>query len=296
MGAWFAVVRRVVGRSMARVSDDVTMGEMEHLPLMGGPLLPAQRRQHIIEFLHRHGAVTLQQMASALRVSISTLRRDLDTLADEGLVDRTHGGALLRHQEYSTFEPEFAAALELSPLEKQRIGQVAAEALLPGQSVIFDSGSTVREAAIAAAARNIEILAVTNDIEIAQILGSSRAMRVHVFGGQLRSGSNTLIGDDVLAGASRIRADVLLFGAHAVTEGFVSEASSEVAGVKRALMRAATSKRLLVDSSKFRPRVFMTVCEVSELDEVVTDEGAPRDEVERIRGAGAKLTIARRSH
>ena len=280
---------------MARVSDDVTMGEMEHLPLMGGPLLPAQRRQHIIEFLHRHGAVTLQQMASALRVSISTLRRDLDALADEGLVDRTHGGALLRHQEYSTFEPEFAAALELSPLEKQRIGQVAAEELLPGQSVIFDSGSTVREAAIAAAARNIEILAVTNDIEIAQILGACRAMRVHVFGGQLRSGSNTLIGDEVLAGASRIRADVLLFGAHAVTEGVVSEASSEVAGVKRALMRAATSKRLLVDSSKFRPRVFMTVCEVSELDEVITDEGAPRDEVERIRGAGAKLTVARRS-
>ncbi len=272
------------------------MGEMEHVQLMAGPLLPAQRRQHIIEFLHRHGAVTLQQMASALRVSLSTLRRDLDALAEEGLVDRTHGGALLRHQEYSTFEPEFAAALELSPLEKQRIGQVAAEALLPGQSVIFDSGSTVREAAIAVAARNIEILAVTNDIEIAQILGSSRAIRVHVFGGQLRSGSHTLIGDDVLAGASRIRADVLLFGAHAVTEGVVSEASSEVAGVKRALMRAATAKRLLVDSSKFRPRVFMTVCEVAELDEVITDEAAPRDEVERIRGAGAKLTIARRSH
>ena len=158
------------------------------------------------------------------------------------------------------------------------------------------SGSTVREAAIAVAARNIEILAVTNDIEIAQILGSSRAIRVHVFGGQLRSGSHTLIGDDVLAGASRIRADVLLFGAHAVTESVVSEASSEVAGVKRALMRAATAKRLLVDSSKFRPRVFMTVCEVAELDEVITDEAAPRDEVERIRGAGAKLTIARRSH
>lgn len=270
------------------------MSEIEHLPLIGGHLLPAQRRQHIIEFLHRHGAVTLQQLASALRVSLSTLRRDLDALADEGLVDRTHGGALLRHQEYSTFEPEFAAALELSPLEKQRIGQLAAEALVPGQSVIFDSGSTVREAAIAAAARNIEILGVTNDVEIAQILGSSRSIRVHVFGGQLRSGSNTLIGDEVLAGASRIRADVLLFGVHALTEGVLSEASSEVAGVKRALMRSATSKRLLVDSSKFRPRVFMTVCEIGEIDEIITDDGAPQDEVERIRGAGVKLTIARR--
>ena len=272
------------------------MGEMEHVQLMAGPLLPAQRRQHIIEFLHRHGAVTLQQMASALRVSLSTLRRDLDALAEEGLVDRTHGGALLRHQEYSTFEPEFAAALELSPLEKNRIGTAAAEALIPGQSVIFDSGSTVREAALAVAARNIEILAVTNDIEIAQILGSSRSIRVHVFGGQLRSGSNTLIGDEVLAGSRLIRADVLLFGAHAVTEGVVSEASSEVAAVKRALMGSATSKRLLVDSSKFRPRVFMTVCDLSGVDEVITDDGAPLDEIERIRGAGVKLTMVRRPH
>lgn len=281
---------------MTRIADDLTMGDMDGLQLMSAPLLPAQRRQHIIEFLHRHGAVTLQQMASALRVSLSTLRRDLDALAEEGLVDRTHGGALLRHQEYSTFEPEFAAALELSPLEKNRIGTAAAEALIPGQSVIFDSGSTVREAALAVAARNIEILAVTNDIEIAQILGSSRSIRVHVFGGQLRSGSNTLIGDEVLAGSRLIRADVLLFGAHAITEGVVSEASSEVAAVKRALMGSATSKRLLVDSSKFRPRVFMTVCDLSGVDEVITDDGAPLDEIERIRGAGVKLTMVRRPH
>ncbi len=257
------------------------------------PLLPAQRRQHIIDFLHRHGAVTLQQLASALRVSLSTLRRDLDSLSEEGIVDRTHGGALLRHQQYSTFEPDFAAALELSPQEKSLIGLAAAESLVPGQSVIFDSGSTVLECARAVVVRKIEILAVTNDIQIAQILGTSPYARVHLFGGQLRPGSNTLIGEEVLAGARAIRADVLLFGAHAVTDGVVSETSSDVAAVKRALMQSATSRRLLVDSSKFRPRVFMSVCKVSELDEIITDDGAPTDEIERIRGAGVKLSIAR---
>ena len=271
------------------------MSELLKVPLQASPLLPAQRRQKIIDFLHRHGAATLQQLASGLRVSLSTLRRDLDALADEGLVDRTHGGALLRHQQYSTFEPEFAAALELSPQEKSLIGMAAAESLVAGQCVIFDSGSTVQEAARAVAARNIEILAVTNDIQIAQILGASPALRVHVFGGQLRPGSNTLVGDEVLAGARSIRADVLLFGAHAVTDGVVSETSSEVAAVKRALMQSATSCRLLVDSSKFRPRVFMSVCEVTELAEVITDDGAPQEEIERIHGAGVKLTVARRA-
>ena len=263
--------------------------------LESAPLLPVQRRQRIADFLHHHGAVTLQQLADALHVSLSTLRRDLDSQAAEGVVERTHGGAVLKHQQYSTFEPHFTAALELSPQEKSRIGRAAAESLLPGQSVIFDSGSTVMEAAKAVAARNIEIIAVTNDIEIAQILNASPAVRVHVLGGQLRPDSNTLVGEDVKNSARAIRADVLFLGAHAVTEGVISETSPEVAAVKRVLMQSANSVRLLVDSSKFRPRVFMSVCNVTELDEIITDDAAPLEELERIRAAGVKLTIAGKS-
>lgn len=255
------------------------------------PLLPAQRRQRIVEFLHRHGAVTLQQLEQALRVSMSTLRRDLDALAADGEVDRTHGGALLRHQEYSTFEPDHTAAAELSPLEKQAIGRAAAEGLLPRQSVIFDSGSTVLEAARAAVQMNIPLTAVTNNLVIAQVLGTSPLIQVHVFGGLLRHGSNTLTGDALIDGVRAIGVDVLLMGIHAVTEGELTETAPEVAAVKRALLKAAASKRLLVDSSKFRPRTFMRVASVTELDEVITDEGVPREEIERMRALGVKLTL-----
>lgn len=257
------------------------------------PLLPALRRQRIAEFLHHHGAVTLQQLAEALHVSLSTLRRDLDALAEEGIVERTHGGAILRHLQYSTFEPNIAAARDLSPREKRLVGAAAADSLVPGQSVIFDSGSTVLEAARAVVARKIPIVAVTNDIEIAQVLNSSPLVQVHIFGGQLRPGSNTVVGEQVQNAAKLICADVLFFGAHAVTDNIVSETSPEVAAVKRALMRSATSCRLLVDASKFRPRVFMTVCDMTEIAEVITDESAPQDELERIRSAGVKVVIAR---
>lgn len=256
-------------------------------------LLPIQRRNHIAEFLRLHGVVTLQQLAESLPVSLSTLRRDLDALAEEGIIERTHGGAFLKHQQYSTFEPNIAAARDLSPREKRMVGFAAAEALLPGQSVIFDSGSTVLEAAIALVARKIEIVAVTNDIEIAQTLNSSPLIQTHVLGGQMRSGSNTLIGEQLQNAARAIRADVLLLGAHAVTDNVVSETSPEVAAVKRTLMQSANSCRLLVDASKFRPRVFMTVCNLSDLSEVITDEGAPQEDLERIRASGVKLTIAK---
>jgi DeoR family transcriptional regulator of aga operon len=257
------------------------------------PLLPAQRRQRIVEFLRRHGAVTLQQLEQALRVSMSTLRRDLDALAADGEVDRTHGGALLRHQEYSTFEPDHTAAAELSPLEKQAIGRAAADELLPRQSVMFDSGSTVLEAARAAVQRNIPLTAVTNNLAIAQLLGSSPLIQVHVLGGVLRQGGNTLTGDALIDGARAIGVDVLLMGIHAVTEGELTETAPEVAAVKRALLKGAASKRLLVDSSKFRPRTFMRVASATEFDEIITDEGIPEEEIERMRGLGVKLTLVR---
>jgi DeoR family transcriptional regulator of aga operon len=260
-------------------------------------LLPVQRRRQIVEFLQRHGAVTLQQLEEALRVSLSTLRRDLDTLAIDGLVDRAHGGALLRHQhqEYSTFEPGHAAAAELSPQEKRSIGEAAAAALTARQSVIFDSGSTVLEAARAAVRRGIPLTAVTNDLAIAQVLGGGALIQVHVLGGTLRAGSNTLTGDVLIESARAISADVLLLGAHAISAGVLTETVPEVAAVKKALLHAARCRVLLIDSSKFRPRTFMRIAAVTEVDEVITDDGAPSEELEHLRAAGVKVTIVHRN-
>jgi DeoR family transcriptional regulator of aga operon len=255
------------------------------------PLLPPQRRERIIGFLQRHGAVTLQQLAQALDVSLSTLRRDLDSLEAEGLLARTHGGAILRQQHYSTFEPDASAAAEPSPREKRAIGIAAVAALQPGQSVIFDSGTTVMEAARAALERRIPLVTVTNDLAIAQLLGSSALVRVHVLGGQMRPGSNTLTGDAVLHASRDIRADVLLLGAHAVTNGEISETLPEVAAVKRAFIAAAARKVLLVDASKFRPSAFMRVCSLAELDELVADRGAPPADTDGARSAGISVTL-----
>ena len=253
------------------------------------PLLPPQRRDRIVGFLRRSGAATLQQLSQALDVSPSTLRRDLDALEAEGILDRTHGGALLRQQPYSTFEPDPQTAAILSPDEKRAIGRAAAASLTPGQSVLFDSGSTVLEAARAVLERGIALTAATNDLAIAQLLGASPLIRVLVLGGQLRAGSHTLVGDAVIEAARAINADVLLMGAHAVTGGEVSETLPEVAAVKRAFLRAASSRRLLVDVSKFRPRAFMTVCGIADFQQVVTDDALPRAEVDAVHAAGVAL-------
>lgn len=262
-------------------------------PLAVVSLLPAQRRQRIVDFLRQHGAVTLTQLEQALDASVSTLRRDLDLLAADGVIDRTHGGALLRQQGYSAFEPDAQASSELSPREKRAIGQAAAERLQPHQSVIFDSGSTVLEAARAAVQRGIPLTAVTNDLAIAQVLGASPRIQVHVLGGVLRPGSSTLTGEGLVESARAIRADLLLCGAHCVTDGVITETSAEVAAAKRALIGAAGARLLLVDASKFRPRVFMQVAPVTVFQEVLTDTGATDDALDALRAQGIAVTRVR---
>jgi len=257
------------------------------------PLMAAQRRQRIVDFLQRHGAVTTGQLEQALGASLSTLRRDLDALAAEGVVDRTHGGALLRQQasSYSTFEPETEAAAELSPQEKAAIGHAAAQLLVPRQSVIFDSGTTVLEAARAAVRRSIPLTAVTNDLTIAQVLGQSPLIQVHVLGGVLRPGSPTVIGQPLIEQAASLRAELLFMGTHAVTQVVMSETSAEVAAVKQALMRAARHRCLLVDSSKFRPRAFMQVGLLQDIEDLITDRGLPAEEEEHLRTLALRLTV-----
>jgi DeoR family transcriptional regulator of aga operon len=266
--------------------------QSKNLEVIQGGLLPAQRRQRIVEFLRAHGAVTLSQLEHALAVSQSTLRRDLDALAVEGIVERMHGGAVLRQQGYSAFEPDAVSAKELSPAEKRAVGIAAANALEPHQSVIFDSGTTVLEAARAVVARSIPLSAVTNDLAIALVLGTAKDIHVHILGGQLRPGFTTVIGHSVIEAAAAIRADVLLCGAHAVCESVISETSAEIAAVKRAFIQAARQKRLLVDASKFRAAAFMRVAPLQSFDEVVTDAGISAENAVEIRTLGVKLTLA----
>ena len=104
--------------------------------------------------------------------------------------------------------------------------------------------------------------------------------------GALTSPAQTLLGDTVLRGAAALQADVALVGAHAVTGTVLSETDPDVAAVKRAFFGAARSRRLLVDSSKFRPRAFMQFGDATEVAQIVTDSGLAEALAEPLRQAG----------
>ena len=252
--------------------------------------IPAQRRTEIRALLGRRGAASIAEIAGALGVSGSTVRRDLDELDREGSVRRSHGGAVV--VEGTAFEHRFEDRRRHNPDEKKRIGDYAAGMLEAGQSVVFDSSSTVLAAAEALGRRNLGVAAVTNDVGVASLLAETPGASVVVPGGEIRDGSFTLLGSYTQAFLNGLHVDVAFVGIHAVTGDVLSESSLDVVEAKRAMMRAAHRVVLLADHSKFRPPSFFEVVRMDRLDDLVTDDAAPPEALEAAGACGVRVHLA----
>ncbi len=260
-------------------------------------LIPAQRRALVLHHVRESGAASIHDLARAIGASTSTIRRDLEHLQEAGFLQRSHGGALLPRPPQATFEPAASFAAGLARAQKRAIGQVAAAALVAGEAVIFDSSSTVREAARAAVERGIALTAVTNDLGTAQVLAASRAIRVVVPGGTLRPDSLTLLGEPGLGFLAGVHADVALLGVHAIAGRLLTETSLEAAAMKRAMISAARRAVVLADATKFQPAAFCTICDVTSVQQVVTDSGADPVALAALRELGvAASAVASSQH
>jgi DeoR family transcriptional regulator of aga operon len=253
--------------------------------------LPARRRALILNHVRLRGAASIQELAEAASVSLSTVRRDLDALTEQGFLARTHGGALIEQAPAATFEPAHGVAARIAQAQKAAIGREAARRVIPGASVLADAGTTVQEAVRSLVERAVPLTLVTNGLDAALLCRSAPAIRTLVVGGTLRSGSSVLTGEPGLGFIGGLHADLCLLGAHSVNNGQVTETSLEGAAIKRAMRRAARGTILLVDSSKFRHAAFCTVCDVSELDEVITDDGIDPATLAGLRERGVTVSV-----
>jgi DeoR family transcriptional regulator of aga operon len=246
----------------------------------GDRRIPAERRGEIRRLLSRRGAASISEISAELGVSASTVRRDLDELDREGDVRRSHGGATT--VERTAFEFRFEDRRRHNSSEKNRIGEYAAGLLEVGQSVIFDSSTTVLAAAEALGRRPVEITGVTNDVGTARVLAEVPSVNVVMPGGNIRDGSFTLLGAHTQVFLESLHADVALMGIHAISGDVLSESSLELVEAKRAMMRAARRVILLADRSKFRPPAFFEVARLDLVDDIITDGAIPSGALEAV--------------
>jgi DeoR family transcriptional regulator of aga operon len=269
-------------------------------------VLPEQRRAVVLEHIQREGVISVRKVAQLIGSSVATVRRDFAELAKRGMIVRIHGGAMLALSQRTTFEPDYHFTSQVFVSEKEAIGRVAADLLEPTQSVLFDSSSTVFQAARFVIERHIPILALTNDLNIAKALADAPQIELKVTGGSLRPGSFTLVGDPGRSFLGSLHVDICFLGIHAIALrshhnnadsggdpcATLSDTSLEVVAMKRQMVRAAGKKVVLVDSSKFGISAFCDVCDLDCIDIIITDRNIEPDQQRCLERQGIQVIIA----
>ncbi len=254
-------------------------------------LLPAARRERILEWFASYQAASSQDLAKRLNTSISTIRRDLDYLAAQGIVRRTHGGAV-RVRRNTTFEPLLDEARQMAVEEKRAIAVAAAKFLQPEHSVLIDSRSTLHHFAQVVADLAIPLTVVTNDIHVADILVNRPHIRLVVPGGICRHGAYTLLGETGINFVRELRCDHFFFSSQAVDPECASDTSLELVQLQRAMIDAAVETTLLVDSSKFGTRAIYRTAAMDRIRRIITDEGLHPEERARYGGLVPEFVVA----
>lgn len=255
-------------------------------------MISAQRRALILERLRRDGAGSIVGLSESIGVSPSTIRRDLEYLTQEGYIERSHGGAVLKEQQHTTFEIPREIGVHVAHEAKVAIGLRAASLVVAGQSVIFDSSSTVLEAAKAIAAQEVQITACTNDLAIAMALARAPKTHLVVLGGTMRPGSLTMIGDPGLAFLDRLHADIAFIGIHSLAGGRLSETSIDLAAMKRRMLSSAARAVVLADSTKFKHPAFCDVCAAANVRTIITDKAIGPADRDAMVDIGVEVIVA----
>lgn len=248
-----------------------------------------ERREKIIEILSRSGRSRVAELSRDLNVSEVTIRQDLDALEKQGMLRRTHGGAMLytKLSNERSFKEEEAAYRR----EKERIAQKAAAMVTPGDTVILDVGTTTTEVARCLKAL-CGLTIITNALNIGILLEESKNT-VILTGGTLRAKQHSLV--DPYGGfiLERIRADIAFIGASGITadEG-VTNVNIPEAEMKGRFVRSASRAILLCDGSKIGKVALAKVADITAFDRLVTDDSAETEEIQRIRDVGLQVEIA----
>src|SRR5947209_12890495 len=256
-------------------------------PLDSRPMQQTQRLSAILERLAADGSVGVHEIAQALDVSTATVRRDLQLLEEQKLLGRTHGGAVSHGVLY---ELPLRYKTTRQTEEKRRIAREAASRVIEGWAIGLTGGTTTTEVA-RALADHPQLTVVTNALNIAAEIAVRPNLKLVVTGGVARPESYELVGPIAEASLEGLNLDMVFLAADGISPRAGLTTHHEIeAGTNRALLARAEQVVVVADSSKLGHVAFARICELADVDELITDAGADPGAVAAIQDAGVVVT------
>jgi len=236
-------------------------------------MLAAERHRKILDLLQDQQAVRTVYVAKCLNVTEETVRRDFEKLEADGLLARSHGGAVRvdadkRDLPLSSRETEQVG-------EKQRIAALAAKLVQPGETILLDASSTAAQ--LAAALPDMALTVLTNGLPTAFKLLANPSMRVVLLGGELDHRSLSCQGPFVEQALDCYHVQKAFVSCRGVdAERGLSEASSEHARFKRRILDLADATYLLADHTKLGLKSTYFFAKLAEVEQLITDQKPPK--------------------
>lgn len=247
-----------------------------------------ERQKRIEAYLQKVEFASLEELATHVGASQSTVRRDLTVLEGTGTIRRTHGGARVVNPRSDEFIFSRRDTIQLT--EKQAIGEVCAQLIQPRQSVIIDAGTTAFHVAQFLQGRTLQI--ITNSLPVANLFASSADIEVVVSGGVIYPRLGVLVGPLAVETFTKTHADVAVMSAGGITLEGVTNSHALLIDIQRAMIDAASRVIFCLDHTKIGRRSVAHLCELSRLHTVITDAATPKEWVTALRERGLEVLVA----
>lgn len=248
----------------------------------------SERHRTILELLRENGSVDVGELSTHLKVSSVTIRKDLDLMEEKNLLYRTHGGAILADPYIAT--RKVSEKEKLNPEAKHRIGMKAVEMISPQEALIIASGTTVQ--AFARCIQNMNMTIITSAMNVAMELLDKPDIEIIQLGGIIRHSSASAVSEYAIRMLENFNCSKLFLGVDGIDpEHGLSTTHLQEACLNRAMIKAATKTIVLADSSKFQRRGFSKICDVCDIDQIITDSGIPEKMAKAFEEQGVKVTI-----
>lgn len=253
-------------------------------------MLREERKRKISEFIKENKKATVAELSKLFGVSESTIRRDLEALDEQGVIQRAHGGAVV--VERAAPEPPIIQRIAENEEEKRRIGRAVAELVRDGETVFLGSGTTTLEVARSLVEKD-NLTVITNALNIANFFAGKSNITVIVVGGLLRHSELSMIGHITEQVLKELHADKVIMGMRAISvqDGLTNDYLPETM-TDRAIINFSSEVILVADHTKFGKVSTALVAPVTSVSKIVTDTAAPPEIIEELRELGIEVILA----